>query len=253
MYDDVCYNKSFLKQVIARVDFVAPIDAFEKPLPAKIANEVGKRFPISEPNISVGREFQISEDAVQDKRVEIHEWTFHGKEREKFVTVTKNAAFVSISRYTTYEAMESDFFLTLDSIFAAYPDTRGSRLGLRYINNIEIPEKVENPLVWNDLISEDLVGLTKAFPAAETVSRLFNIVELRKGDIGVKFQFGLPNPDYPAAIKRPLFVLDVDASTLGSLDLGELKAQTKNAHAQIQEVFESSITDALRERMGEQE
>ena len=28
MFDDVCYKKSFLTEVVARIDFVAPVTAF---------------------------------------------------------------------------------------------------------------------------------------------------------------------------------------------------------------------------------
>ena len=46
MYEAACYEKTFLKEVIARIDFVAPISGLEQRLPPKLAKVLSKDFPI---------------------------------------------------------------------------------------------------------------------------------------------------------------------------------------------------------------
>jgi uncharacterized protein (TIGR04255 family) len=78
-----------------------------------------------------------------------------------------------------------------------------------------------------------------------------SVVEMRLDRIGLRFQFGMPNPDFPAPIRQPLFVLDLDAYANG-LEAADVASHLDNAHGHIQAVFEDSITDALREVMGVQ-
>jgi uncharacterized protein (TIGR04255 family) len=59
----------------------------------------------------------------------------------------------------------------------------------------------------------------------------------------------MPNPDYPAIIKRPVFVLDLDAYVQMAHDLAESLQYMEEAHTRIQDLFERSITQQLRERM----
>jgi hypothetical protein len=49
MYDVICYEKPFLKEVIARIDFVAHLPAIDKALSPKLATLLSKQFPVSEP------------------------------------------------------------------------------------------------------------------------------------------------------------------------------------------------------------
>ena len=67
--------------------------------------------------------------------------------------------------------------------------------------------------------------------------------------MGVRVQFGMPNPDYPAQVRRPLVVLDLDASISEAHALPRTTIYMDEAHARIQAIFERSITLALREKM----
>jgi hypothetical protein len=53
----------------------------------------------------------------------------------------------------------------------------------------------------------------------------------------------MPNPDYPALIKRPLFVLDFDAYVQTAHELRESLHYMEQAHTCIQGLFEESITE----------
>ena len=51
------------------------------------------------------------------------------------------------------------------------------------------------------------------------------------------------NPDFPAPIKKKIFILDYDAYCSGILTKDEIFKNLPIFHAEIQRLFESSITD----------
>jgi len=87
------------------------------------------------------------------------------------------------------------------------------------------------------------------FPEGDLLTRLMGIAELKYGEMDLRFQFGMPNADYPAPIRRPLYVLDVDASVSQAHDFSEVVGHMDSAHDRIQAIFERSITGDLRGKM----
>lgn len=248
MYEKACYKKPYLAEVVVRIDFVTSVSGLERHLPEKLAKVFSKDFPITEPSEIIGREFQLGADSVKTKETRAKQWNFFGKERDKQLTLTASAVFVSYKKYTTYEDMKREFSSTVEALAKEYPDVRTRRFGLRYINKIE-RESGHSPFEWGDIIEPTLLGVKDFFKAPEQLVRLFHIAELKTDDINILFQFGLPNPDYPALIKRPVFVLDIDAYVQIAHDLGESLQYMNQAHEQIQKLFEASITGTLRELM----
>lgn len=187
---------------------------------------------------------------MKTKEARFRQWNFFGKEREKQFVILPQAVFVSHRRYTTYENMKDEFARAVDALAKEYPLARVARFGLRYVNNIAI-ENLRNPFAFDDYLSPALLNANKFFSAPELLTRLFHVAELKVGDIDVRFQFGFPNQDYPAVIKRPLFVLDTDAYVQVAHELAESIQYMDRAHEQIQLLFEASITDNLRALMHE--
>ena len=247
MYEQVCYQKSFLKQVIAKVDFASPIEQLEKGVPNKLLNAIVNSFPIIEPTEVLAHEVSIEENSVKAKHTKSKQWNYFGKDRGKQLALTSQSIFVSYTTYTNYEEIKAQFGLVIDALIKAFSDTKASRFGLRYINQIDL--ELDNPIKWDKYIDSKLLGNHNFFVVNDEITRLMSIAEVIYDDISLRFQFGMPNPDYPAKIKRPLFILDLDASVSQAHDLSEVMSYMDNAHGRIQAIYERSITDALREKM----
>jgi uncharacterized protein (TIGR04255 family) len=248
MYEEVCYEKPYLREVVARIDFVSPVEGMAKALPARLANVISEHFQISEPIDAVSQEFEINNEGVrQQKRTLFKQWNFFGKEREKQLSVSAPFMFVTFARYMNFEAMKEDWNAVVQAVAKAFPDARAGRFGLRYINSIEIEDQA--PTAWDDLIAPGLLAALQFFNRSEHLTRLIQVVGLKYGNLDVQVQFGMPNPDFPAVMKRAAFVLDFDGYVQTAHELAESLQHMEDAHARIQDLFEKSITDRLRERM----
>jgi len=247
MYEQTCYRKSYLKQVIARVDFASPLFQMEKGVPNKLLNTIVKSFPIIEPSEVLAHEVSINEDSVQSKQTMSKQWNYFGKDRGRQLSLSAANIFISYTNYKSFEETQEQFGAVIEALSKVFPDTKASRFGLRYINQIDLP--LSDPTRWDEFINPQLLGSRDFFDENDSLTRLINIAELKYDDIGVRFQFGMPNPDYPAPVKRPMYILDIDASITQAHDLTEVSAYMNEAHLRIQTLFERSVTEALRGAM----
>lgn len=247
MYENICYKKPFLVEAVVRFDFASQIPEFEKGLPARVSTAALKKFPIFEPQKTQLHELQFG-DAVEAKSsvTEIINLIYHGLEKEKTLNITPNSLDVTIKNYHTFELFMEDVLAPLSALCEAFPELRASRVGIRYVNVINLTGG--NPLDWNDYVNPKLIGVID-FHEKENLSRAFQMLEYNFEEDATKFQFGLVNPDYPAKIKRREFVLDIDAFSVGAFDYQGILGKINKGHERIQELFESSITQTTRENM----
>jgi uncharacterized protein (TIGR04255 family) len=248
MYEDICYDKPFLRQVIARIDFITALEGVDKSLPQKLASDLARNFPIPEPADNIARHLEVTAKGVQQSETRFKQWNFFGREREKHLAIAPTFTFISYQRYTTFENMQAQFGDVTGSLLRAFPDITVGRFGLRYINVIE-DIQLPDPTRWEGYIAPKLLESRRFFDANERLTRLMHASELKFGDVDLNFQFGMPNPDHPAVIRRPQYVLDLDAYVQTAHSPAESLKYMEQAHGYIQKLFESSITDQLRERM----
>ncbi len=105
------------------------------------------------------------------------------------------------------------------------------------------------PTDWSKYLHSDLLSGFKLADDKTTIARNFNVLEFNYGDMRMRFQYGMPNPDFPAAIKRKQYVLDYDAYCDQLLGKDEIAPQLTKFHNKIKASFEQVITDGLREVM----
>ena len=244
------YSKSFLKEVIVRLDYSYPLTKLSKALPQKIRDMVSPSFPISEPQVFIGKELEITKDATKEKIVEGTNWLFHSVDRQKTLIIARDNVNISYKKYDSFDVLKQDFLPIVTELFRVYDDFQGKRLGLRYVNEITVSEN--NVLDWTTYLEESLLT-NLSFPEDATkLCRAFTNLEINEGDLIVRFQYGMFNPDYPAPIQKKSFVLDYDAYHQGSLNLEDITPKLDKFNTTIKSIFERSIKDGLRSLMGVQ-
>lgn len=244
-----CYKTSFLKKVIARIDFTSKIDVPTKGLGKESSEQILKKFPILEPKEVITRQVQISDTGTKETSDTQNHLIYHGKKRDKSLYISPDFAYLEIIKYSTFNLLKEDFNLLL-KVLAKETDYSIKRFGLRYINQIELTEP--NPFNWGDYINDDLLAAFNIAIEKNRISRIFsNIVQNYNNDMLINFQYGMHNPDYPSIIKKKLYILDFDASINGVMENEFVQNELDIAHTRIESLFEKSITQKLRDLMGE--
>ncbi len=243
------YKRNYLTQVIVRLDFLSPLSLVQESLPKKIAEVSSRFFPIPEPKDVLRLELQMPPDSkdMRGKEINTKEWNFFDKNREKRLVITPEFMFVEFLSYNSYKDLSEHFFAISNCLFETFSEMQVKRFGLRYINNIEMSGS--NVFNWSTYLNRNLLCIFNILSDNSRVTRAFHNFEQNIGDFVLRFQYGMSNPDYPALIKRKIFVLDYDAYTSSLLTKEEIIQTLPLLHDEIENLFEKSITDNLRKKM----
>jgi uncharacterized protein (TIGR04255 family) len=241
------YKKDFLDKVIVRIDFDTPLPIATTGPAKSIYTTVKERFPITEEKKVIGRELLIGPSVTKERSIETKEWHYYGKNREKHLTVSPKFMFIEYNKYEYYEMLRDDFLSVSNALFDAYPKLQVQRLGLRYIDNIKIPD--EKPMEWDKYLKPELNSIFAIADNKNTISRVFHVLEFNYGEDSLRFQFGMFNPDYPAPIKKKIYTLDYDMYVTKILDKSDIEQTLDRFHEKVNQSFEEVITDELRKIM----
>lgn len=244
------YKRNFLSQVIARIDFATPMSELRTGAPPVVLKALRTRFPIAEQKQETANRWVVGPTSIEHRDVEIFKWYYHAKDRSRHVYIGQDAMYVNYLRYDRFEELKKDFAVVTDALYAQYDYLQVKRLGLRYVDNITLPNE-KRPTEWSKYIQPDLLGSFNLVDDPATLSRSFHIVEFNYGaEMRMRFQYGMPNEDYPAPIRKKTFVLDYDAYCELLISQQEMHHYLKLFHDKIKVSFEQVITDALRKLMG---
>ena len=243
--DEICYKNTPLKRVIIKIDFLGRVPELNNSLPVEIADVIKLSFPIAEARNIVARELQISNEKVTENNKNVLEWHFHTEARNATLIIKEDSFAIQINNYISFQEINKVFQEIKNVFYKHFQNLLSRRLGIRYINEININE--ENPLEWTKYLNPNLVSIFNATNEPNNIVRAFHNLELKYNDIMLKFQYGIHNPDYPAIIKKKVFILDFDASFSGILKQHEIDEVLVRQHQIIQNQFEFSITQELRD------
>ena len=239
------YQKNFLTHVLFRIDFLNPIKEFGNGIPVKLKKIILSCFPIEEPISSIGAELQLNQNLKESKINEIihKEWNFYSKDKNKKLQVTKDYFFVEYFMYDNFEEFKLSFLPSIEAMFANIKDFNIKRVGLRYIDNINIDGDIFD---WGKYIHEDLLSILK-IKDQNNISRAIGMYEKNYPNYNVRFQYGMHNPDYPSSIRKKIFMMDTDVYFQGLIqDQKTLEDLLPDFHSCAKEIFEDSILEDLR-------
>lgn len=241
------YPSNFLKTVIIRADFTSPVPAINTSLPKNVTDMISKYFSIAEPRTFSG-EITFTPTGIDKNEKTGTDWFFFGKQREKELAITINAMFIKLKIYKSYEDLKEQFQNISEMLFTAFPDIQIRRVGLRYVNHIELSG--QNPFEWKIYINKNLLSIFNIEEDKKKIIRALSTIETTHNDsFRLRFNYGMHNPDYPAIIKKKVFLLDFDAFSEGFFNKDEMIRNIDIFHEEIERKFEFSITNNLRKKM----
>lgn len=246
------YKKHFLTQVIVRIDFASPIGDLNKKIPKKFDEEALKLFPIKEaPRTIIKGTVLLSKNGskiTQEKTNKL--WIFYDRKKEKKMELLPTHLDIILKKYNKYEELKKTFIKIVDLLTDEINDIVIKRFGLRYINKISINNKTELTN-WGKYLNGNLLSIFNIPGSEDKILRALHRLTIKYEDAFLIFIYGIFNPDFPAKIKKKIFILDYDAYYEGLLDSKDLPKYMDSFHKKINIFFEKSITDELRKKMGE--
>lgn len=249
------YAKNFITQVVLRADFVQDTVPMAQPdetfLSLLDGYPVRNRLNRSKSEVRIRKTPQGPvKDTHTTNFVENNFWT---EDRHRRVAVCSEYLFLEERRYEGYAELRDLFLDALDAVAAPYPNLKIRRLGMRYINEIKLPEEDAGPGLgadfWQQYVNPLLVGGLRFAGNDGTLARHMCSTELNYGVDRATLRYGIFNAEYPKPNQRREFILDVDTYCMTPMTAQTAPEKLDAFHTAACSVFETAITDALRARM----
>ena len=249
---NIQYKQTALTQVIMRIDLKEPLEDSSLYTDEQEAI-IKKYFPI--PGMIQKENEMLVSIALDEMKwrpmptKEMLRKEYSDSANNKFVLANQYILF-DIQKYTSFEKCMVWFRNILPVFFNQQFKT--SRIGLRYINLFD--EKTIKPQkgYFSASIGSNFLGKTAATNQEIELFRSMQLAEYKSGDFILNFRFGLYNPKFPSKLTSNDFSLDYDCYISGEVEsFDELLSCIDREHQIIQEIYEDSITDKLREKMNE--
>ncbi len=213
-------------------------------LPGLVYGELKETFPIREP-VAGEIEFTLTASAEAGVQPQVHTVTdrirFLRKDRKALVQVGPHLLTVNhLKPYPTWE----EYLPLIEAAYGVYRSVAQpqglSRIGLRYINRIEIPEQnvtIEDYFQFNPHLGQALPQNIASF--------IVGVQFIYDSTDALRVQMVSALPEHPECIGM---VLDLDYSLLAPQKVGleDIPGWLQVAHDRIEQVFEACLTDKLR-------
>lgn len=244
MYEDICYNKNAIKEVICRLDFANRVSAFDTSIPKEVYKTVKKYYPIAEPQEIIGTELQINPvTGPKVNNVVSKQWLFWSRDKKSSCIIQSDCVIFSIHVYDVFEDLRKAVLDILKAVMKVDETIQGKRMGLRYINALEMGDH-------SNWITEQFFDAIKGHKTSNTM-RLITTLEyaVEAKEINVRLLYGYLNPDYPATMRKETFTIDIDAYSQSIIFDDDLERLIDDMHFEAQDCFEKMISDELRSEM----
>ena len=245
------YETDFLSLVVFELKFDPILTLFQEE-PTGYQAQVTDIFPRCriQKNIEIRGTLSPPEDTKTEIVNEFREWVFHTEGEMKSLVVGPTLFRMQSKQYEGFEVFLREFHALWDTFTRAYDVRALSRTGLRYVNQIRLDTGLA--LDWSGLISD---RLTRAVVDVEednasAISRSMHELHTTFDSHRLTFRFGIHNADFPNPVAAREFVLDYDCFSIGTEQPSDAEGLLDRYHLCIEEAFESSIEDGLRDLMG---
>jgi len=252
------YERNFITQVVLRADF-APGTVPMVQTPGEDILSVLDGFPTHSALNRAKTEVKIQktpQGPVKNTSTRnFVEHNFVSEDKTKRIAICTDYVFLEDRRFEGYASAQELFTELTDALAAQYPGMKLRRLGMRYVNEIRLPEADAGPGLgaefWEQYINPLLLGGLRFAANDGALARHMCSTELNYGIDRATIRYGIFNAEYPKPNRRRNFILDIDAYCQTELLPASVPAKLDDFHAAACSVFEAAVTNALRSRMGQ--
>jgi uncharacterized protein (TIGR04255 family) len=221
-----------------------------------------ERFPFAEPLQRAEVNLNLVPSGGQPQIQERLGVVLKNTSSTETLTIMSESLTYETTAYTSFERLLEAVTDACNALDAAKVRPALQRVGLRYIDEVRVPEQVTDVRQWSKWINDRLIGHLEVGPqdVAATGTQGVSTYDLGEGR-GLNFRFAALNQGpivVPQFLKRPaipsghFFVLDFDGfQDFGGQDAVPLSAEVVRAslssvHVPCGAAFQRSITDEAR-------
>lgn len=238
------YKKSPIAEVICEFRFELG-DSFDRKMVDLFFNEVKEKFPKKKN----GRAHQVNLEInpnEQKQNIDNSSYDFDlffSDDEKTLIQLDKGR--LSIHKLRPYDSWR-EFYATINLVFNSYIKIIKiksiQRIGLRYVNNFEIPSpslEIEQYFNLRPAIGESLPQNLVSFAVGA-------VFVFENGRDNMKVQF-LDRPGISP--EKMMFVLDMDyfLANPNGVQINEVEQWLINAHKNVENIFETALTDKTKQ------
>ena len=249
-YNEICYKKKVLKQVIVRLDFINYIEK-EILISEKIRTVIMNYFPQQGlPQLVRFGQIDLSQlssnDKVDNEYMEGYQYTYLDNQNNKLIISNKFIIF-EINEYDTFQKLNNIFSSIIMELFNEKKMLYVQRIGIRFLNIFD-EKSVKAAKIYFEKSVASIIEPN--FPPTINnlvIKRKLCQIEYQFRDIYLNFRYGYYNPNYPQLLYANSFALDFDCFKMEMINSAQESINFLNeGHDYIQLLFEKNITDELR-------
>lgn len=240
------YEHPPLIEALCEIQF-APDTPWDLVSPGLMYEQVREQFPLRRPGRAVSLNVSQAGQGIGQEIQIVDRVQFLRDDEQALIQVGPQLLVVNhLQPYPSWDAFRPLIAMAIDAHRRVIQPTGIHRIGLRYINRIALPQTrilLEDyfevyPKLGSDLPTDHgtfIVGLQFAFAGGRDALTL-------------KLQTVSPDTDNGLAIS-----LDIDyfLADPGAISTDAVMEWVDDAHIQVEQIFEASIKDTLREQFGE--
>lgn len=207
-----------------------------------IAKDISMFLPQIEKQerISIEMGYNLDQTKTKEKRATV--FLFKNDDTSNKLMLEPDALSFELKKYEGYQQFKGIMEKVLYLLIKENSSLKLSRLGLRYINQINIT--TGSPFEWDGIIKSYLLP-NMDFISKTELSRDLRLIELNKKECSVRFQYGLFNSEYPNPIAKKEFLLDYDCYTTNETDINSVITLIDGFHTVIKDLFKLSIDETI--------
>lgn len=174
-------------------------------------------------------------------------WRFQTPDGSTSALLARDALTLETTAYSRFEDFVPLVRLLLDTLEDLGIKFR-ERLGLRYVNEIRHPE-AQTASAWTNFINPAMLGTVGGELLGDDVIHALENIRLQEEDAIVVITHGFIGKDAVPSDGDPFYQLDIDFGDERPVEFKshDTLEQVSRFHDRISNLFEMSITDAMRE------
>lgn len=246
-----------LVRVLGQVQFAKIIKISSEQHIGDFQEAVRKVFPFIEKDMAQSIQLDFDGRGVQGVTTEEVIWRLFDPARQWRVSLNPSALTLEIFQYTSRQAFLDQFRFLLDALARTIHPTLVTRVGFRYVNQIDQPQDIRD---LDQLVYPDLVGLLSA-PLRDKVALTISQAQCETLEGGLLVRWGLlpagatHDPDMAPPVNSRSWMLDIDSFTTTGLPtdnfqtdalISKIDTMANRAYA----FFRWSVTEKFLERFG---